>query len=559
MAQKPSYEELEQRISDLESELLKYKGGISEDFKSVADQMLVGVYQYDLLSRKFTLLNKRCYEFFKFEEGGKEVVTTKSVLLHIHPRYRDKVRNASAESLAPGSDGGEVEYCLLREDGSERWMQDIWIVIRDNSGRPVAIQGMVRDDTERKKADEALRVSEERYRTILESIDEGYYEVDLKGNFTFVNDSMCKIRGASMDELIGMNNQEYMDQKTAKRLYRNFNEVYRTGKPVKRIEWESIRKDGIKRHVESSASLMKDANGNPVGFRGITADITERKQAEDALRESEEKNRILIETMNEGLLVQDKNDAITYINNKMAEMLGYSKDEVTGRKATDFHEDSDLRSVKKHRGKREKRSQKSHEMTWKGKNGRRIYTIVSPQPFFDKKNRPKGGFAVITNITKLKQTEQKLRKRENELEIKTDNLNEMNTALKVLLKTRDEDKIELEERVLYNVKELIEPYLKKFKSSGLKDRQKVLFEILESNLKDIISPFSRRMTSTFLRLTPKELQIANLIKQGKTSKDIGDLMGISSRTVETHRKNLRDKIGIGNKKANLRTHLLSIH
>jgi len=281
--------------------------------------------------------------------------------------------------------------------------------------------------------------------------------------------------------------------------------------------------------------------------------------AEEALRESEEKNRVLIETMSEGLLVQDKNDAITYINNKMAEMLGYSKDEVTGRKATDFHENSDLPSVKKHRGKREKRSQKSHEITWKGKNGRRIFTIVSPQPFFDKKKRPKGGFAVITNITKLKQTEQKLRKRENELEIKTDNLNEMNTALKVLLKTRDEDKIELEERVLYNVKELIEPYLKKFRRSGLKDRQKVLFEILESNLKDIISPFSRRMTSTFLRLTPKELQIANLIKQGKTSKEIADLMGISSRTVETHRKNLRDKIGIGNKKANLRTHLLSIH
>ena len=263
--------------------------------------------------------------------------------------------------------------------------------------------------------------------------------------------------------------------------------------------------------------------------------------------------------MNEGLLVQDKNDAITYINNKMAEMVGYSKDEMTGRMATDFQDDTDLSIIRKHRGKQKKGRQKSHEMKWKGKNGQKIYTIISPQPFFDEKNRPKGGFAVVTDITKLKQTEQKLRKRENELEIKTENLNEMNSALKVLLKTRDEDKIELEERVLYNVKELIEPYLSKLKRSGLKERQKVLIEILESNLNDIISPFSRRMTSTFLRLTPKELQIANLIKQGKTSKDIAVLMGISSRTVETHRKNLRDKIGIGNKKANLRTHLLSIH
>ena len=161
-------------------------------------------------------------------------------------------------------------------------------------------------------------------------------------------------------------------------------------------------------------------------------------------------------------------------------------------------------------------------------------------------------------IQNRKQAERKLRERENELEIKTENLNEINTALKVLLKTRDEDKIELEERVLYNVKELIMPYLAKLKNSGLEERQKVFFEILESNLKDIISPFSRRMTSTFLRLTPKELQIANLVKQGKTSKDIAAIIGISSRTVETHRKNLRDKIGIGNKKANLRTYLLSI-
>ena len=337
MLGKPTYEELEQRIRDLESELLKYKGGVSEDFKNLADQLLDGIYQYDLLSRKFTLLNKRFYEFFKFEEGGKEVVTTKSVLLRIHPEYRDKVRNASAESIAPGSDGGEVEYCLLREDGSEKWMQDRWIVIRDNSGRPVAIQGAVRDDTERKKADEALRVSEERYRTILESIDEGYYEVDLKGNFTFVNNSMCKIRGASMDELIGMNNQEYMDQKNAKRVYRKFKEVYRTGIPVKKIEWESMRKDGIQRHVESSASLMKDSNGNPVGFRGITADITERKQAEKALRESEERHRSLVECSSDAILMLDVDRKIVSCNEAFSNLFGYDKNEAIGKSIRLIH------------------------------------------------------------------------------------------------------------------------------------------------------------------------------------------------------------------------------
>jgi|TARA_B100000315_G_scaffold146711_1_gene135635 PAS domain S-box-containing protein len=404
------------------------------------------------------------------------------------------------------------------------------------------------------RAEEAMRKSEERYRILFEQDPDAIILSDMKDRIIDVNPNARKLTGYTRDELVNMKVTDFLTQELRRKKGEVFShtiEKYQ-GLPFDGL---NIHKDGTRIPVEIKTVFLAIEGL----ILAIVRDITERKKGEQALRKSEEKHRVLIETMNEGLLVQDKNDAITYINNKMAEMLGYSKDEMTGRKATDFNEDTDLRIAKKHRGRQKKEDQKSHEMKWKCKNGRKIYTIVSPQAFFDEKNRSKGGFAVVTNITKLKQTEQKLRKRENELEIKTENLNEMNTALKVLLKTRDEDKIELEERVLYNVKELIEPYLKKFKNSGLKGRQKVLFEILESNLKDIISPFSRRMTSTFLRLTPKELQIANMIKQGKTSKEIADLMGISSRTIETHRKNLRDKIGIGNKKVNLRTHLLSIH
>jgi len=404
------------------------------------------------------------------------------------------------------------------------------------------------------RAEEAMRKSEERYLILFEQDPDAIILSDMEDRIIDVNPKACKLTGYTRDELVNMKVTDFLTQELRRKKGEVFSHTIEKYQGLP-FDGSSIHKDGTRMAVEIKTVFLAIEGL----ILAIVRDITERKKGEQALRESEEKHRVLIETMNEGLLVQDKNDAITYINNKMAEMLGYSKDEMTGRKATDFNEDTDLRIAKKHRGKQKKEDQKSHEIKWKGKNGRKIYTIVSPQAFFDEKNRSKGGFTVVTNITKLKQTEQKLRKRENELEIKTENLNEMNTALKVLLKTRDEDRIELEERVLYNVKELIEPYLKKFKNSGLKGRQKVLFEILESNLKDIISPFSRRMTSTFLRLTPKELQIANLIKQGKTSKEIADLMGISSRTIETHRKNLRDKIGIGNKKVNLRTHLLSIH
>jgi len=129
-----------------------------------------------------------------------------------------------------------------------------------------------------------LPESEEKYRTILHSIEEGYYEVDLTGSFTFFNDPMSGILGYTKDELMGMNNRQYMDVETAKRVYQTFNEVYQTGKPTKAFDWVLIRKDGSKRTLETSVSLARNSEGEPIGFYGIGRDITERKQAEEQAR-----------------------------------------------------------------------------------------------------------------------------------------------------------------------------------------------------------------------------------------------------------------------------------
>ncbi|MFH1908623.1 MAG: PAS domain S-box protein [Chloroflexota bacterium] len=139
---------------------------------------------------------------------------------------------------------------------------------------------------ERKEAEESLRQSEEKYRTILENIEDGYYEVDIAGNFTFFNDSMCRMIGYSNDEITGMNNRQYMDEENAKRVFQSFNYVYRTEKPIKGLDWKLIRKDGSDCFVETSVSLIKDSRGQPVGFRGIARDVSYRKEMEKALRES---------------------------------------------------------------------------------------------------------------------------------------------------------------------------------------------------------------------------------------------------------------------------------
>src|SRR4030042_1938206 len=131
---------------------------------------------------------------------------------------------------------------------------------------------------------ELLCGSEDKYRTVLQNIAELYYEVDLTGNLTVFNESMSKILGYSKDELIGMNNRQYMDEDTAKKVYQTFNQVYRTGIPAKAFDWEFIRKDNTNRFFETSVSLMCDLKGQPIGFYGIGRDITERKQAEEQAR-----------------------------------------------------------------------------------------------------------------------------------------------------------------------------------------------------------------------------------------------------------------------------------
>ena len=129
-------------------------------------------------------------------------------------------------------------------------------------------------------SEEALKQSEEKYRTILENIEDGYFEVDIAGNFTFFNDSMCRLIGYSPSAMSGMNNREYMDAENAKNVFQTFNRVYETGKPAKGFDWEIIGVDGTRRQVDASVSLIISDDGNRIGFRGIAHDNTGRKQAE---------------------------------------------------------------------------------------------------------------------------------------------------------------------------------------------------------------------------------------------------------------------------------------
>lgn len=146
----------------------------------------------------------------------------------------------------------------------------------------------------------ALRKSEKRYRTILNNINDSYYEVDISGNLIFFNNSMCDLTGFSREELMGMNNQKYMDREDAEKIYKTFHKVYITGKSAN-IDFKVIRKDGTKRQVDISISLMKDNEGNVFGFQGIARDVTLRKRSEEELKTAKETAEAASETKSEFL------------------------------------------------------------------------------------------------------------------------------------------------------------------------------------------------------------------------------------------------------------------
>lgn len=166
--------------------------------------------------------------------------------------------------------------------------------------------------------------------------------------------------------------------------------------------------------------------------------------------------------------------------------------------------------------------------------------------------------AVIRDISTHKQTEESMRKRESELEIHVRNLQEINSALNVLLVRKEEDKRELEERILSSIKKLAQPYLVKLRATELTSTQEAYVTILETNLNEIMSPTSVRVSSKYLDLTPKEIQVANLIKDGKSNRDISKIMLVSLNTILFHRHNLRKKLGLLKQKTNLRSYLTSV-
>ena len=285
---------------------------------------------------------------------------------------------------------------------------------KDMLGNRIGYEGFVKDISERKRIEEDLRKSEERYRTILENIQDGYFEIDLAGNYTFVNDAECVNMGYAKEELIGMNNRQYTDEESAKKAFQAFNKLYRTGEPVKRLEMEIVRKDGTKAFNEISVSLIRDSEGKPTGFRGISRDVTERKRAEEALRESEEKYRNILENIQDGYFEVDLAGNFTLVNGVVSGRLGYSKEELIGMNNRQYTDETTAKKVFElyNRIYRTGEPVRNFEEEVIRKDGARLIYELSISLIRNPEGKPIGFRGISRDITERKRAEEVLRQSE---------------------------------------------------------------------------------------------------------------------------------------------------
>ncbi|MCP4622609.1 MAG: PAS domain S-box protein [bacterium] len=258
---------------------------------------------------------------------------------------------------------------------------------------------------------------QDRYRVLIEEGADGFYEVDLHGNFRFFNKALCRIFGYAKVEIQDRNFSEFMDDKNSRIAYEAFSRIYRTGAGIVDIKWEIVRKDGEKRHLEISANLITDEDDQSVGFRGIARDVTDRVSAQQALKESEtcalelsrtsrraeKRYRAFLNFLTDPVFVFNMDHTVSYLNPAFEKVFGWTLEELEGKIIPSFVPDDMKESTR--RGIKQLFDEKvlhDFETKRRTKDGRVLDIIIDGSIFFDVDNQPAGQVVTLRDVTREK-------------------------------------------------------------------------------------------------------------------------------------------------------------
>ncbi len=312
-----------------------------ERYRTILDEMQDGYFEVDL-DGNFTFANKTFCRYLEYSPDELIGVNYKHTT---PPEEVDKVFYCFNQVYKTGAPVRNFDSKYIRKDGSIGFVEFLISPIRNKKGEIIGFRGVTHDITERMKMENALRQSEDKYRRILEQMRESYFELDLTGGFTFFNDSLCRGLGYSREELMGMNYKVYTPPEEEERVFQAYNQVYRTGEPLKWFSMEQIRKDGTRLVVENSVYPLRNENGEVVGFGGISRDVTERLQAEQALKRSEERYRTILDEMHDDYFETDLAGKLTFANDAFCHSLNCSMEETIGSNYKDMTASEDIEKV----------------------------------------------------------------------------------------------------------------------------------------------------------------------------------------------------------------------
>ena len=440
------------------------------------------------------------------------------------------------------------------EEKTRKQLRDDPIVLRRQ------IAKMEKSSEESEPRGEALKQKETLFKWFVESspIAMGLLEGD-PPKTTFVNQKCIKLFGYSVDEIPDADHWwslVYPDPAYRKQIMAEWNKRFEDKSntqfefgPVERVV---VSKDGSQKHIEFRTVSL----GATYLVYGI--DLTERKRATEESREKEERFNALFNRSFDCVYVHDFDGHFFDANPAALALLGYNREEISSLNIVSLFDEKDrpkgLKALEELKQTGYQRELLEYQL--KCKEGK-LVTVETKVAVIYRDNKPYAILGIARDITERKKAEALLRKREEELKVRTVHLEETNATLNVLLRQREKDRKDFEDKIIANIREMVNPYVEKLKATTLDEVQKIYLNLIKSNLKDIASPFVQNIKFNHMNFTPGEVTVATLIREGKSSKEIAQLINISRRTVEFHRNNIRTKLGISSKKMNLRTCLLS--
>lgn len=374
--------------------------------RELIDFLPISLFEMDLHGN-ITSANPAVHELFGYVQSDLEngLNAIQMVIIDDLDRF-----GTNLQRLLNGDKKGTSEYTGIRKDGSTfPFLVFSSVIVQE--GKPMGMRGAIVDLTERKQAEERLQKSEEKYRSILDSMEEGYYETSLSGNITFFNDSLCRILGYPCEKMLDLSYRKYLDPANEQKILDVLNKVFTTGASA-RYDYHLIREDGGKRWIEASISLIKDSAGQPAGFRGLVHDVTERREMEEAIRQSEEKYRSIIEQMADGYFEVDLSGHFSFVNDALCQSLGYPREEMIGMHNRQYVPKEKRKELYElfERIHDTEMPVKSYDLELVNKRGITSYQAISVSLVRDTEGNPAGYRGIARDVTERKIAEIKLRK-----------------------------------------------------------------------------------------------------------------------------------------------------